>query len=133
MKGLAEHDFLQRNGLRTLHCLISYDAETVREAVVSGPPERCHPAEGGITVDTVRVVGITLYTRDGDMVAEIPEPGHALHPDIAAIYEAWLEQNVDTSVWQEVCEEAEDRADAEARAMYERHCEDKAVGRRGIC
>ena len=133
MKGTAEHDFEQRNGLRMLHVEIDYDAQPVRPAVVSGPAELCHPTEGGVEVDAVRVVGMSLYTRDGALLAETPAAGHALHPTIAGMFEAWLEQNVDASVWQGICEEAEDRAEAEVRAMYERYCEDKAVGRRGIC
>ena len=134
MRGMAEHDYEQRNGLRTLHCEIDYDAEPIRPAVVSGPAELCHPEEGGVFVDVVRVVGITLYTRDGDLIAEIPEPGTALHPHIARMFEAWLESHTELVYWQRICEEAEDEQEDQARAAYERHCEDKAARRRtGIC
>ncbi len=52
------------DGLVTLTLEIDYDAEPYVPAKINADPDDCYPESGGITVNEVRVVGITAWNDD---------------------------------------------------------------------
>lgn len=71
-----KHEYDALDGLVTLDLEIEYTASPIRPAVISGPAERCHPEEGGIEIEDVRVSKVTLYDAIGDEYAVFH--GHAI-------------------------------------------------------
>ncbi len=67
---ILKHEYEALDGLLTMALEIDYDATPIREAVINADPDDCHPKEGGIEINGVRVVGITA-NGDHDACARL--------------------------------------------------------------
>lgn len=100
-----EHEYEALDGLLTIKLEIEYDAEPYRPAKINADPDDCYPAEGGIIVNEVRVLGVTvdadvdlqdiLYLNDvlTDHLNDMEETAKADHE--AAREAAWEERRAE--------------------------------------
>lgn len=66
---IAHSTFVTSSGKRAIELEVGYTATPRRPAVRAADPDECHPAEGGVSVESCRVLSVTEFDRSGNVVA----------------------------------------------------------------
>ena len=91
---VLKHEYDALDGLLTLALEIEYDATPYVPAKINADPDDCYPESGGITVNEVRVLGVTVEDVDlqvAELIDAVCEYLDDLEETAKADHEAALE------------------------------------------